>query len=365
MNNRLSILAAAILALALCITSCNGHSIADDTEKGIDMKEKFVPLSECPRAVILDTDIGPDCDDAGAVAVLIHYAKQYNFPIIGAANCTSNPAGNATLKTLFEFCDYPTPPMAKWDGEGFFDQPQYCTYNTTIAERFQPDYMKNEANNIEAPVSFYRRLLAGAEDNSVMLITIGMFNNIAALLNSSADEYSELDGKSLVQKKVYAVVSMGCKYPEGREFNIYCAKDAAQTVLTEIGVPLYLSDFHIGASAQTNIKDLEERYAAEGRSAEENPIYLAYRLFTGSFSEGHCIRPTFDLTAVQFAVLGEGEYYGLETGPGRIEFYDGGSGLCDYTRYVPDQNGFVWHMKKTAPDTVIAAELERILKSFN
>lgn len=329
------------------------------------MTEKFVPLCKEPRAVILDTDIGPDCDDAGAVATLIYYAKKYNFPIIGAANCTSNPAGNATLKTLFEFCDYPTPPMAKWDGEGFFDQPQYCTYNTTIAEKFQPDYMQNEAKSIEPPVSFYRRLLANAEDKSVMLITIGMFNNVAALLDSPADTYSELDGKSLVAKKVYAVVSMGCKYPEGKEFNIYCALDAARTVLTGIGVPIYLSDFHIGASAQTNIKDLEARYAAKGRSAEENPIYLAYRLFTGSFSEGHCIRPTFDLTAVQFAVLGEGEYYGLENGPGRIEFYANGSDVCDHTRYVPDTNGDIWFIKKTASDTAIVAELEKILKSFD
>ncbi len=329
------------------------------------MKEKFIPLSECPRAVILDTDIGPDCDDAGAVATLIYYAKQYGFPIIGAANCTSNAAGNATLKTLFEFCDYPTPPMAKWDGEGFFDQPQYCTYNTTVAKRFQPEYMEKEAKSIEGPVSFYRRLLAEAEDKSVMLITIGMFNNVAALLSSTTDEYSELDGKSLVAQKVYAVVSMGCKYPEGKEFNIYCALDAAKTVLTEINVPLYLSDFHVGASVQTNIKVLETRYAAQGRNVEENPIYLAYRLFTGSFSEGHCIRPTFDLTAVQFAVLGEGEYYGLENGPGRVEFYAADGDVTDHTRYVPDDGGYIWHIKKNAPGEVIAAELERILKSFD
>lgn len=329
------------------------------------MKEKFVPLCEEPRAVILDTDIGPDCDDAGAIAVLIYYAKKYNFPIIGAANCTSNPAGNATIKTLFEFCGMPTPPMAKWDGEGFFDQPRYCTYNTTVAERFQPDYMANEAQNIQPPVSFYRRLLANAPDKGVMLVTIGMFNNIAALLQSPADAISPLDGKSLVKQKVYAIVCMACKYPEGREFNIYCDYNAAREVLTGANVPIYISDFNIGASAQTNIKDLEARYAAEGRSAEENPIYLAYRLFTGSFSEGHCIRPTFDLTAVQFAVLGEGEYYGLENGPGRVEFYAGENGVEDCTRYVPDERGCVWHMKKNAPDTFIAAELERILKSFN
>ena len=31
----------------------------------------FESLKQKPRGVILDTDIGPDCDDVGALAVLI------------------------------------------------------------------------------------------------------------------------------------------------------------------------------------------------------------------------------------------------------------------------------------------------------
>ena len=31
---------------------------------------KFQPVAEKKRSIILDTDIGPDCDDAGALAVL-------------------------------------------------------------------------------------------------------------------------------------------------------------------------------------------------------------------------------------------------------------------------------------------------------
>ena len=53
-------------------------------------QRRYIPLCERPGPVILDTDIGPDCDDVGALAVLISYAKEYGFPILGVCNCTSN-----------------------------------------------------------------------------------------------------------------------------------------------------------------------------------------------------------------------------------------------------------------------------------
>lgn len=327
------------------------------------MNNKFEPLSKKKRQVIIDTDIGPDCDDAGALATAIYYAKEYDFPIIGICNCTSNPAGNATIDAICKFCDYPTPPTAKYEKNGFFDDKQYCTYNTEIARRFAPEYLSPN-KEIEGAVSFYRRLLANASDGEVMIISIGMLNNISALLDSPADEISSLDGKALVRKKVYGMVSMGTCYPEGREFNIYCAIDAAKNVIENFGVPIYFSDFHIGASVHTCIADLEEKYAAKGRSAEDNPIYLAYKLFTSTYHiMPITVRPTWDLTTVQFAVLGEGEYYG-STEPGHLEFYEEKDGVADATRYIPNPNGNCYFITKNAADTVIAAELERILKSF-
>lgn len=36
---------------------------------------KYEPLKRVKRAVLLDTDIGPDCDDVGALVLLHHLAK--------------------------------------------------------------------------------------------------------------------------------------------------------------------------------------------------------------------------------------------------------------------------------------------------
>ena len=68
------------------------------------MKHMFEPLCESPRAVILDTDMGPDCDDVGALVCLIDYAKTYGFPMLGICNGTSNKACNGTSDAVCRHC---------------------------------------------------------------------------------------------------------------------------------------------------------------------------------------------------------------------------------------------------------------------
>lgn len=46
-----------------------------------------------------------------------------------------------------------------------------------------------------------RKLLAEQEDHSVVFIALGPETNLARLLISEADEYSELDGKALVAQR--------------------------------------------------------------------------------------------------------------------------------------------------------------------
>jgi inosine-uridine nucleoside N-ribohydrolase len=56
------------------------------------MQTKFdtIYTADEPVKIILDTDIGPDCDDAGAIAVLHTLATQGAAEILGIAHCTSN-----------------------------------------------------------------------------------------------------------------------------------------------------------------------------------------------------------------------------------------------------------------------------------
>ncbi len=322
------------------------------------MNKLFESLKDNPRTVILDTDIGPDCDDVGAIVTLIHYAKKYGFPIAGICNCTSNRAGTGTLDAVCRRCGLETPPLGQWSHPGFLDDPSCCKYNTTVAKRFSEAYRIGTLH-ADDEVTFYRRLLANAPDDGVMVITIGMFNNLNALLQSPADAYSPLDGRALVKAKVHSLVSMAATLPAGREYNVIMDYRAAEAIFTTWPTPIYLSDFHIGFPIYTGYSHITDPAAIEA-----DPLPLSYHLYTKNSAHkpvgDNC---SYDLTAVQFAAEGEGELYGLGE-PGRLEFYAENGGNPDATRFIPDPAGNCRFLCKRAEDAVIADSLNAILRSI-
>lgn len=70
-------------------------------------------------------------------------------------------------------------------------------------------------------MELYRKTLAEAPDGSVTIASIGFFENLSGLLDSTADKYSHLSGPALIKKKVAELVIMGGGYPAGHEFNFW------------------------------------------------------------------------------------------------------------------------------------------------
>ena len=314
------------------------------------MSTPFQPLYLTKKAVILDTDMGPDCDDVGALVTLISYAKQYDFDILGVCNCTSNRYGMGTIDAVAEYCGYPIDNLGQWEHPGFMDDPSCHKYTDEIAQRFSKKF--NDGTLKVAPsVEFYRRTLANAPDDGVVIIIIGMLNTLSALLDSQPDEISPLSGKELIAKKVNALISMAAILPQGRECNVLNDYKAAENVFTNWPTPMYLSDFHIGWQIITGYDPAD--------SKPDSPLYESYRLYTA----GRCQNSSYDLTAVQFAVLGECDYYGLHD-PCRLEFYDEGTGTPDATRAVPDPDGRIYFMKKLTDDATIAASLNEHMYKY-
>lgn len=321
----------------------------------------FESLKTKPRAVILDTDIGPDCDDVGALAVLFSYAKELGFKIAGICNCTANIHGTATLDAICSYCGYEKIPLGMCSQPDFMVSEKHEKYTRYIAERFSKKF-QTQALKILPHVAFYRSLLANAEDDGAVIVTIGMLNCLSDLLNSPADEYSPLCGKDLVKKKVHAVVSMAAKYPEGREFNVYCDGTSAKNVFESCPVPMLLSDFVLGRSIVSGFPEEAEQ------TQEANPLFKSYQLYTKDNPRMENYKnASFDLTAVQFACEGEGEIYGL-TPAGRLEFYNSDPEKypnADATRFVEDTEGNIRFMTKKIDDASIAKLLEERIYQFN
>lgn len=310
----------------------------------------YQPLALTKKAVILDTDMGPDCDDVGALVTLISYAKQYDFDILGVCHCTSNRSGIGTVDAVCNWCGYPVSNLGQWEHPDFLDDASCHKYTDAIAEKFSKAYA-NGTLAVAPSVEFYRKTLASAPDDGVVIITIGMFNTLSALLDSKADQYSPLSGKELVEKKVSALVSMAAILPEGREFNVICDYKAAENVFVNWPTDMYLSDFHIGWQITTGYEPEPAKH--------DDPLYESYYLYTA----GRCQNSSYDLTAVQFAVLGEGELYAIGE-PFRLEFYDAGTGTPDATRAIPDPNGRIRFMKKLVDDATIAASLNELIRQY-
>lgn len=317
----------------------------------------YESLKDKKRNVILDTDIGPDCDDVGALAVLLSYADELKLDILGICNCTSNVYGSATVDAVCKYCGYDNIKLGMYSKPGFFSDDGCCRYNKYIAERFCKDYVSGTLE-ILPHVSFYRSLLANSDDDSIVLITIGMFNTLSDLLESTPDKYSELDGIELVKRKVHCAISMAATLPSGREFNVVSDYVAAKNFFERFPKEIYISDAKLGISIITGYSDVTDE------RLNNSPIFESYRLYTEK-NEHKNVNSSYDLTAVQFACEGEGRFYGLSE-RGRFEFYCENENFPeDATRFIPDPNGKVRYMIKNTSDEDIADELQRRMRSFD
>ena len=98
----------------------------------------FESIKMKKRSVILDTDIGPDCDDVGALAVMFSYAKELGVEVLGVNNCTSNPYGAPAIDGIREYCKMPEFKIGAYPKAGFYADAM--TYNKYVAENFSTKY---------------------------------------------------------------------------------------------------------------------------------------------------------------------------------------------------------------------------------
>ena len=182
--------------------------------------------------------------------------------------------------------------------------------------RSHPDY-----DNYPEAVTLYRKLLAGEPDNSVVIASVGFSTNLIRLLETTADEYSKLTGKELVEKKVKLLVTMaGCfNDPSLHEYNVVKDIPAAKVIFGEWPTPVVTSPFEVGIRIQYPATSIENDFGW----APQHPVVEAYKAYLPMPYD----RPTWDPTAVLYAVEG-GDWFTVSE-PGRIVVTDEGSTLFE------------------------------------
>ena len=288
-----------------------------------------------PVSVIFDTDMAPDYDDVGALALLHALADSGEAKIL--ATVSSNMYVNAApcidvINTYFKRPDIPV--GAPRRGPNMIDPRfggEYEFWADVLPARY-PHTVKSSAEAADA-VQVYRRILAAQPDTSVNIITVGFITNVAALLLSPPDQFSDLDGKALVKKKVRKLVSMAGAFPRGREFNVMVDSVASVLVFNEWPTPVLLSGFEIGRDILTGLRLVAS-------DIENSPVKDAYSMSLKLDVNGRC---SWDQTAALVGVRGPGKYFG--TVRGRMIVRSNGSNTWEDDPAGPHER-LVWKMPK-------------------
>ena len=258
-----------------------------------------------PIKLIFDTDMGPDYDDVGAIAMLHSYADSGRVTILGMMASSNYPRVAPVLSVLNTYFGRPNLPIGVPKGRAVTDADKQHWSDTLVAR--YPHALKTN-NAAPDAVALYRQLLAKQPDRSVTILTVGFLTNLANLLNSRPDAASKLTGRELIRQKVKSLVSMAGKFPSGYEYNVFKDTTASKIVYADWPTPVLLSGFEIGEAIKTGLP------LVQNTAIKNSPVQDVFRISIPLDPNDRQGRMSWDQTAVLVAVEGAEPYYSTQSG---------------------------------------------------
>ncbi|MDH6304290.1 purine nucleosidase [Parabacteroides sp. PF5-5] len=297
--------------------------------------------------LILDTDLGPDYDDVGAMALLHALADSGEVTILATLSSNCHEMVVPCIDVLNTYFGRPDIPLGAPKGE---NAPNLTTWHKDKWTEYLPAHYPHKVqatSDVPDAVSVYRQLLSKADDQSVTICTVGFFTNLAGLLLSQGDIYSPLNGEELVKQKVKRLVSMAGGFPQGYEFNVYIDTPASAVVFSKWPTEIVFSGFEIGEKILTGTSVIE-------MDVEGSPVVDTYRLCLAEGDKNG--RMSWDQTAVLVSIKGYEPYYNVERG--RIALTDE-KGSNNWTA---DENGNHLRLIEKMPIQQVTALIENYMK---
>ena len=304
------------------------------------------------KKLLIDTDLGGDCDDVGAVALANILYNQNIIDIVGFTYTTSLPWGPLCIDAINHY--YGNDHLKI----GVTSRVNFCEENTNkYAEAMSNNFYHNAKSKKEYPdaVKFMRQVLTEAEENSITLAFIGQLNNGAELLDSKPDEISPLDGIELVRKKVKEVIIMGglfkeenetvyfCGYPYEREYNIITDLESSKKFIHNVPVKVIFNDFKVGYQIHTGKSLLDKKDM-------RHPITFAYTLFQNT------PRESWDLLTVWYAIFGCDDLFTLSNS-GTVEVLDDGT-----TIFKEKEDGKHYYIRLSKDNEYVESKIDYVLE---
>src|SRR5271156_1222531 len=271
-----------------------------------------------PLHVIFDTDMGNDVDDALALAMLHAFASRGEVNLVAVTVSKDNPWAAEYVRLVNEYYGRSTIPVGiVHDGK----TPEDGLYVRQVCELHGRHPNKDA---VPDAVQLLRKTLAGEADGAVTLIQVGFSTNLARLIESAPDEYSDLSGMELVKKKIRLLTVMAGNFAESKpEYNVMTDIPAATKLFATWPTDIYISGFEVGAAI------LYPAVSIENDFPKDNPVAEAYRLYAKMPYD----RPSWDLTTVLYDLRPDGGYFDVSP-PGDMLVSANGS-----TNFQPSGQG--------------------------
>ena len=313
-----------------------------------------------PVQLILDTDMGNDIDDALALAMIHSMVSRAECQLLGVAISKDNayaPAMVDAINTFYGHGDIPIGMVQNGvtDHDGNFNK-QVVEMTDDSGNALFPTTHK--LGSYPQAVPLLRKLLADADDHSVIIIPIGFSTNLDQLFDTLGDDISPLNGKELFAQKVSHVVMMAGFFREnknvenpknGREYNIVQDLKASTRFINDCPVPMVFTPWELGDAIKHPCRSILDDYAW----TKAHPVVEGYKLYMPMPYD----RSTYDLTAVLQAVRPDRDYFTLSES-GKVHVDEQG-----LTHFTPMPNGNHHLMSVTPTQIQIVREVQVELSS--
>jgi len=251
-----------------------------------------------PPHIIFDTDIGNDIDDALALAMLHTMETRGECKLIGVTITKDNPNAAKFVDIVNTFYGRGSIPVGVVkNGKTPNDSAML-----SVPVKHQPPYAATN-NPPEEATALLLRLLKKEKNGSVIIVQVGFSTNLARLLDAPG-------AAALIKKKVKLISLMAGEFPAGKaEYNVKIDIPAAKKVFGEWPTPIVTSGYEIGRVVLYPGRAILEKF----NYVESHPVAEAYKAYMKMPYD----RPTWDLTAVLYAVRPNGGYFTLSE-PGTV-----------------------------------------------
>ncbi len=264
-----------------------------------------------PTKLIFDTDIGNDVDDVMALIMIHQLQKRGLCDLLAVTITKDHPQAAAFVDAIDTLYGYPDTPIGVVrDGAA----KEAGKFNLLADEKNAdgtlryPHDLKSGADAPEA-VGLMRKILSEQPDGSVSIAQVGFFTNLSRLLDSKPDKTSPLSGRELIAKKVKVLSIMAGAFQTVQwntrhlEYNVKLDIPAAQKLAKNWPTPVVWSGYEIGVAAAFPHVVIEE----DLNYIPHHPLKEAYYLYNPPPHD----RPTWDPTAVLYALLPDRGYFDL------------------------------------------------------